>query len=173
MYTKVIAYIVCIIGVTLLDIGGISGLPFGLHRLHLLPLAIVFAVLLGNIRGGAWWVLGGGLLMEAFGFNSYGWYFLALFIVLGIVYFLFEKVFTNRSLYSVSAVAVCAVLAYDLVMLVRDYTAAVPVQMSWAAVGNEIIGLALNVVLAIALFYLSNAATRRLRPVFLPMLQRR
>ncbi len=172
MYGKAVSYGILIILVALLDIGFISSLPFGLHRIHALPIAVVFAILLSNVRGGAWWVLGGGLILEAFSFHSYGWYFLALFCVLGVASFLFEKVFTNRSLYSVSSVIAAAIFVYDLVLLVRDYSIAEPVRFSLGLLGNEVFGILLNIILSLALFYLFNLASRRLRPVFLPVFHR-
>ncbi len=167
MYFKIGINILLIIFVSLLDIAFVSQLPFGLHRLHLLPIALIFVFLLGNIRVAAWWAIGGGLLVEFFSFGAFGWKIAGLITALAIIYILFEKVITNRSLYSVSAVTAAAVLSYDLILLWQDYSSGLLAVPFMQAIIGQLLGIVYTIVFALLVFYLTNTSSHRLHPAFL------
>lgn len=168
MYPRLLAHIFLLIAVAILDVAFVTTLPFDLHHIHLLVIALVFVFLLGNIRVAAWWALGGGLFLEAFSFGAFGWHLAALLISLAVIALLFQKVMTNRSLYSISVVTGAAIIAADLVSLLGDYLAGVSPIISWgSALAGEAIGLVYNIILALAVFYISNTVTRQLHPGFL------
>lgn len=168
MYLRALSHIILILLVSILDIAFISQLPAGLHHVHLLVIALIFVYLLGNVRYAVWWVLGGGMMFEVFSFNGFGWHLAALLLALGVIILLFQKVMTNRSLYSISVVAIFSVFFYDLVLLFRDYLSGEELISSWlAATGGELIGMLYNIALALLVFYLSNSLTKRLNPGFL------
>lgn len=161
-----------ILVITLADIVFVGSLPFALHSFHLIVLGMVFAALLGNIRVAAWWALIGGLMFEIFSFRFFGSHLIVLFLVLGLIYFLFERVVTNRSVYSVLIIALGATVLYDCLFLLFDYWSGVtllPPSSLFKALGFSLLA---NGLAAVFIFYISNFATRRLRPVFLPFTRR-
>lgn len=166
-YAAIAFHIVLIIIISLLDIAFVSQLPFGLHHLHILPVAILFIYLLGNLRLAAWWTLGGGLMFEFFAFGPFGWHIGALVAVLAVMYLLLEKVITNRSLYSISAISAVTVVTYDLVMLWRNYETGSLQGSFMSGLGGEVLASVYTIILALIVFYLSNASSRRLHPAFL------
>ena len=168
MSTKIIGHLVLIILIALLDIAFMSRLPLGLNQVHLFPIILVFIFLLGNIRYSAWWVLGGSYMLELFSFGVYGLHFLGLILALGAIYILFERVMTNRSLYSIAAVSGISVLLYNSSLFLELYFNNQQRDISWPKFFTEQgVIILYSIVIAIILFYLINAATKRLRPVFL------
>jgi len=156
-----------IIVASLIDVVFVGSLPYGFHSLHLVVLGIVFASLLTNIRVAAWWALLGGIGLELFSFRFFGSHLIALFLVILLVFFLFEKVVTNRSVYSLLISALAATALYDLIFLLFDYWSGVDLRPVGGLFRSFGISLACNGVVAMVLFYVLNFATRRLRPVFL------
>ncbi len=167
VYIKIVVYALVITLVAVLDATVISTLPFGLFRIHLLPLALVFVVLLSNIRVAAWWALLGGLVLELFSFRRFGMYLALSWVSLALIAFLFEKLVTNRSLYSVALISGAVTVMYDVLFLLFDYwNGAIFRSFSQLAL-SFLFSLCINIVVAGIIFYISNFATRRLRPVFL------
>ena len=166
-YLKIFIYGLAIALVAVLDATVVSTLPFGLYRLHLLPLALVFVVLLSNLRVAAWWALLGGLVLELFSFRFFGMYLMLSWISLGVIALLFEKVMTNRSLYSVALVSALVTFVYDILFLVADYVNGVVLQSFANLLLSLMWSLIINVVAAIIIFNISHIVSRRLRPVFL------
>jgi hypothetical protein len=115
----------------------------------------------------AWWAIGGGLVLECFSFENFGWLLLAALLVLFVIYLLFEKVITNRSLYSVCAVTAAAVVTFDATILFRDYLNNSLNPIFWTSVLGQLIGIAYAIVTALIVFYISNAFSHRLHPAFL------
>lgn len=168
MYPRLLGYILLLLAIVLIDVAFVTSLPFGLHHLHLVVIAIIFIYLLGDIRQAAWCAMGAGFLLEAFSFAGFGWHMFSLLAALSVATLLFQKVMTNRSLYSISVVTAAAILSCDLVLLAGGYVSAdVPI-VSWgSALGGEAVGLLYNIALALAVFYVSNSVTRQLHPGFL------
>jgi len=167
MYRNIFAILIGILVVALLDTVFIGALPFGLHSLHLLPLALIFVLLLSNIRLAAWWALLGGLFLELFSFRFFGSYLIMLFIVLIIIHLMFERVLTNRSIYSTIIISAVVTLVWDLMFLLLDYQTG-SVFLGWLESSKIIaISLVVNIVAASLIFYIINAVSRRFRPVFL------
>ncbi len=162
-----LAQAIAIIFAGLVDVVFVGSLPYGFHSLHIVVLGIVFASLLTNVRVAAWWALGGGLILELFSFRFFGSHLIALFLVLLLVFFLFEKVVTNRSVYSLFISVLAATALYDLIFLLFDYWSGVELLPGLDLLKAFGISLACNGVIALAMFYIFNLATRRLRPVFL------
>jgi cell shape-determining protein MreD len=167
MYKNIIANVLAIALIGVIEVCLFGSLPFGLWRLHLLPLLLIFIFLFTNIRVAAWWALGGGLVLELFSFYHFGTYIVLLWLVLAIIYFLFEKVMTDRSVFSVVTVAAVITLVCDLFRLLLDYNAAQVTAPFSSLLERLVLSLVVNVVAAIIIFYISNLASRRLRPVFL------
>lgn len=166
MYLKIVANIICISLVTLFDVAFISQLPYGISRLSLLPVLIIFIFLLGNVRWAAWWVIVGGFILELYNFGLYGFHFLGLLLALVVIVILFERVMTNRSLYSVSVVGAAATFSYDLVLFFKSYLE--NKNNSWLIfLKLEVVNVLYGIAFALLLFYLLNLVSRRLRPVFL------
>ncbi len=168
MFFKYFTHFVLIITITILDIGFVGKLPFGLDKIHLFPIVLIFVAMLGNIRYSAWWVTIGGFILELFSFGIYGFQFFALILSILIIYILLEKVITNRSLYSIGAVTIASVFIYDTVLLLHDYMRGVTDNIIWKNIlSQEILILVYSAIIAIILFYIINSVTTRLRPVFL------
>lgn len=167
MYRHFLVSLIAIIAVAFIDAVFIGSLPFGLHRLHLLPLALIFVLLLSNIRLASWWALIGGLVLEVYSFRFFGSYLILLFIILIIIQVLFEKVITNRSIYSIIIISAIVTVIWDLACLVIDYQAGFML-MDWlSALRIMSLSLVVNIIAASLTFYIINAFSRRFRPVFL------
>jgi cell shape-determining protein MreD len=168
VYIKVISHLILIIIIALIDIAFMSRLPLGLHRVHLFPIMLLFVFLLGNIRYSAWWVIGGSYFLELFSFGVYGLHFLGLGLALGAIYILFEQVMTNRSLYSIAVVSGVSVFLYNSSLFLEIYIGNQQRSISWPTFFTEQgVTILYSIAIATVLFYLINAATKRLRPVFL------
>lgn len=166
-YLKISLYALGIALVAVLDATVISTLPYGLFRLHLLPLALVFVVLLSNLRVAAWWALLGGLVLELFSFRTFGMYLGMTWVTLALIAFLFEKVMTNRSLYSVALISAAVTILYDGLFLLFDYWSGVIVSPASNLFYSFIWSLAVNIFASIVAFNIFHVLSRRLRPVFL------
>lgn len=168
MPTKIISQFIIILIVVLIDIGFMNRLPLGLHQVQLFPIILVFVYLLGNIRYSAWWVLIGSYLFELFTFGIYGFHFFGLLLALCSIYVLFERVMTNRSLYSIAVVSGASVLLFNTNYLLEAYFSNNLSTISWQKyLSEQGLIIVYSMVIAIILFYIFNAVTKRLRPVFL------
>ncbi|MCX6792849.1 MAG: hypothetical protein NTY12_02390 [Candidatus Falkowbacteria bacterium] len=167
MYRHFLTSLIAIVAVAFLDAVFVGSLPFGLHRLHLLPLALIFVLLLSNIRLASWWALVGGLVLELFSFRFFGSYLIILFIVLAIIQFMFEKVITNRSIYSIVIISAVVTVVWDLFFLVVDYQTEIIAYGGLEIIKIMILSLIANILAASLTFYTINAFSRRFRPVFL------
>lgn len=111
---------------------------------------------------------GGSYLLELFSFGVYGLHFFGLGLALGAIYILFERVMTNRSLYSIAAVSGISVLLYNTSLFLQFYFNNEQGTISWTKFfTQQAIVILYSIIIATILFYLINAATKRLRPVFL------
>lgn len=167
MYRHFFTSLIAIVIVAFLDAVFVGALPIGLHRLHLLPLALIFILLLANIRLAAWWALVGGLVLELFSFYFFGTYLVMLFIVLLIIQLMFEKVITNRSIYSIIIISATVTFVWDIIFLLINYQSQI-VLSNWSSnIKTLIFSLLVNIIAASLTFYIINSVSRRLRPVFL------
>lgn len=156
-----------LIFLAVIDVAFVSQLPFGLYYLHTLPIALVFVFLLNKTRMAAWWVLGGGLILEVFNFGIYGFYLLGLLASLVVIILLFERIITNHSLYSVSVVAMASMLTFDIIKRIGQMFSGVIVSSWGRFLEIEVIVLLYTLIISVIIFYMINTITRRLRPVFL------
>lgn len=155
-----------IIIVALFDISVIQSLPFSLAFFQILPIALVFVFLLGNIRLTIVWAICGGILLEAFTFGAYGFHLIGLGASVIIISLLFERIITNHSLYSVSVVAMLSTLVYDISLLIKQSIDGL--YIDWGnIVAVEALTFLYSIMLSVTAFYVINNITRRLRPVFL------
>lgn len=167
MYRGFLASFVVIILVALLAASLFTSLPFGLWRIHVLPLLMIFIYLLFNIRAAAWWALIGGLVFEVYSFHVFGFYLIMLWLALFIIHMLFTRIMTNRSLYSVMTAAIAVTIMCDIYTLVADYASGLP-HLSFGLLAEKFFfSLVVNLAITIIVFYIVHVASRRLRPVFL------
>lgn len=167
MYRYLFINLLTAVLVAFLDAAFIGSLPFGLHRLHLLPLALIFVLLLSNIRLAAWWALSGGLVLELFSFRWFGSYLIIIFIILIVIQVLLEKVVTNRSIYSIIIISTIIIFIWDLAFLLIDYFANVAISGWLNNIRVICFSLIVNIIIASITFYIINAVSRRFKPVFL------
>lgn len=167
MIRLVLSQLVAIILIAICDITIIPGLSFGSSHIHIFPLALIFVFLLSNIRLASIWVLVGGLLLEIFSFGGYGFHIAGLLISLACIVLLFERVMTNRSVYSVSTVAVIISLIYNFSLLLQASSTDGQVIHWKTFFSNQAFVSLYSALISVIIFYLINAVTRRLRPVFL------
>lgn len=168
MYLKATYHFILIVIVALLDVAFSGRLPFGINQIHFFPIVLIFVFLLGNIRYAGWWVLGGAYFLELFSFGIYGFHFLGLALSLSAIYILFERVMTNRSLYSIAAVSTVSIILYNTALFFSDYIESNQNTIDWSTLlANQTVAIVYSIITAIVLFYLINAVTKRLRPVFL------
>lgn len=167
MYKNIIINGLAIIALAIIDSTLMGSLPFGLYRFHLFPIALVFVLLLSNLRVAAWWTLGGGLILEIFSFRPFGAYIFLLFFTLAIIEFLLNKFITNRSIYSIVIITVVVTLIWDIAFFISDFRLGLTSfsQTYWLKVLP--LSLAINIIGAGIIFYIINSLSKRLRPVFL------
>jgi len=167
MYRNIIINGLAMIALAVIDSTLMGSLPFGLYRFHLFPIALVFVLLLSNLRVASWWVLGGGLVLEIFSFRPFGAYLFLLFFTLVVIEFLLDKFITNRSVYSIIIITVVVTLIWDIAFFISDYRAGIASFSFnyWIRVIPW--SLVINIIGAGIIFYIINALSKRLRPVFL------
>jgi rod shape-determining protein MreD len=171
-YRLIIFNVLAALILVFIQVGFLTGLPFGLASLNLVLVALVFILVFTGLETAFYWAIGLGFLLDLFTFYPFGSHLISFSLTLLAVFLLLEKFFTNRSLYSFLALVTAASVFYQLFLLaasglidVFSGTPGIASEMNfWLAAGRE---LALNLAVAIAIYYFQNFLSNRLKPVFL------
>ncbi len=172
MLNKIIYFFFLILGLETLQIAFIGGLPSVFSGLNIIIIALIFILALKDFESAAILALGAGMVQDIYSFSPFGLRVLSLFLTLLAVNFLYVSFFTNRSLYSFLALAALANLAYIILEKIAGiligYSGGQAVIFSGQAfLSSAFRAIALNAILAAAVFYAINFISQKFKPVFL------
>jgi len=151
----------------------ISSLPLYLANLNFVVVVLIFVLVLNGLEKCLWWTAVAAFLFEVYAFSPFGAYFISYFAALVAADFLLNNFFTDRSLYSFSALVFFATIFYNFIFSIIIYLFGIFTGGAgilffkvyfWKILGIE---LALNLFAGAILFYVSSLINRKLRPVFL------
>ena len=162
MNLKIIYHIFFIIAISLLEFSFVNVLPRPLSFLSLSLCAIIFIAVMHDYLLALWWAFGIGILSNLFSIYSFGIIPISLLMSIIIINYLFTRIITNRSLYSLLALGFIGTLIYNFFlwlatnaayyMQINEYRIILDrsfwLMLSWQS--------ALNVLLLFILFSLSN-----------------
>lgn len=171
MAAKIIANTFFIIGLGVLQIAFISGLPGWPSNLNLVLVVLIFILGFTGLNFAVWWSVGISLMLEIFSFLPFGAYLVSLSLTVVIANFLLGYFFTNRSLYSFLALVALATLAYELItnfitliFIANNKYFFLAEPGFWVSILEQIV---LNLLFTFFIYYLIHFLGRNLRPVFL------
>ncbi|HTX86703.1 MAG TPA: hypothetical protein VMC41_01380 [Candidatus Nanoarchaeia archaeon] len=174
MYFRFFFKLILIVCLAILQLAFISALPFWLKELNLILVFLVFSLEWSGGYRTIWWFLFIGLIFDLY-FSPWFGFFIILWPLIFIFSALLSKnFFTNRSLYSFLGLTFFATIFYYLAYNAAYYFAGffsadrAPlfflIKNLWLRLGE---GLILNLLAVVALFYLTNLISDRLKPVFI------
>lgn len=171
MAAKIIINTLLIIGLGVLQVSFISGLPGLFGGFNLALVVLIFILGFGNFNLAIWWAVGMGFILEIFSFLPFGTQLMALSLTIIIANFLLNYFFTNRSLYSFLALVALATVIYELVI---NFLLLIFAQAEnyffltswdfWASIFEQI---GLSLLITFFIYYLIHFLGRNLKPVFL------
>ena len=173
MYSKIIINALSIIGLVVVQVSFINALPALFNNLNLVLVVLILILWLGNFNLTLWWSISAGTLLDIYSFMPFGIYLISLLATILLANFLLSNFFTNRSLYSFLALTLFAFIWYEFLLYFIGYLAAFLSREEfilnlnlnfWL---NELSQLIINLLLVLVIFYVSNFAGSRLKPVFL------
>ncbi len=173
MYSKIIFNILFLFLAVLFQIFFVNNLPYGLSKLNLILIILIFILSLANFEYAFWWALGVGFLLDVYSFHLFGTYLLAIIFSIIVANFLLINFFTNRSLYSFLMLSFLFLLIYELSLqfifyfiniFSHQYIFRILKADFWL---NLFQAEVYNLFLVIIVFYAINFITQKLKPVFL------
>jgi len=173
LYSKFFLTLLILIITSILQLSFIPNLPGFFGGVNLILVALVFILMLEDFNYGIIWAVGAGIIFEFYSFLPAGIYLTGFFLTLILVNFFLTHFFTNRSLYSIVALATLAILIYKITTIIyiaidnRFAEKKYSITFDKFFFGQELKGLAINIFLAVVIFYLVNFFSRRFRPVFI------
>jgi len=171
MIAKIITNIILIIGLGVVQISLVSGLPGMASNLNLALVVLIFILGFSGFNLTAFWTVGLAFLLEIFSFLPFGAYLISLSLTVIIASWLLNYFFTNRSLYSFLALIALSTVIYDLLMnffilifIEINFTAYILDSGFWFSILEQI---GLNLFLTFIIYYIIYFLGKGLRPVFL------
>lgn len=171
MTAKIIYNSIFIIGLGMLQISFISGLPGLLGKLNLILVVLIFILGFAGFDYAAWWSVGAAGMLEVFSFLPFGAHLISLSLTIVIANWLLNYFFTNRSLYSFLALAALATVSYEFTINIIAWTFMEIYKYAPFAGGDFWVSLleqtGVNLLSALFIFYLIHFLGRNLKPAFL------
>lgn len=168
MIIKIIANIALIIILSIAQVSFISGLPGIASDVNLILVALIFILGFFNFDLALLWVLGIGFFMDIFSFSVFGVYIFSLSAAIAAANLSLNYFFTNRSLYSFSAMAGISIFVYEsaVYFFVLIFSEANPAMAGgfWIAFLTRVF---LNILLSAAVYYAVYFFGKKFKPVFL------
>lgn len=106
-----------IILVVLIQLSFLSNLPAPISYISLVAVLVIFFAALGQSAQSWWWAIGGGLLLEILTPPPHGVALLSLFVMVGLLDFLFKHMFAGYSVYSLTLFGIIGTCAFNLINL--------------------------------------------------------
>ena len=155
------------------QLGFINGLPHWLGEMNLIVVILIFILSIKGEKTVLWWSVLTGVLLDIFSFTPFGFNVINLSLIVIFSYFLLERFFTNRSLYSFLALILFASCCYRLL------EAGVVYLIGFIS-SNELIfyldkdfwfrqagGVGVDLIITVIIFYLLSLFSHALKPMFL------
>ncbi len=154
----------------IIQISFISALPSWFSNINIVLVTLIIILVFGNFRTALLWAVIVGALWDMFLFSLFGLNIFALLISISLANFLLENFLTNRSLYTFLALTMFTSLLYELsiflvTFLFSGYFISLKLPSNFWI--NELSKIAVNMILAFALFYIISFFSKRFKPMFL------
>lgn len=173
MYSRIFINFLLLIGLVIIQISFINGLPTVFKNINLIIIVLVFILGLVGFNSAFWWAVGAGLFLDIFSFLPFGINLLCLLATLLLINFLLTNFFTNRSLYSFLVLNFFYTLIFRFFVISLNYIVDSFAKKNFAIhynlnfLINESSALILNFILVVIIFYLLSFLSVRFKPVFL------
>lgn len=158
--------------VVIFEVAFIRLLNNPINYLGLVLSLVIYFVVVFNLNLGLWWAIIAGFFLDSFSLLPYGSIALSLTITAFIVYYLFIRHFTNRSLYSLIFLGMIGTLSYKLIIFGISFLPLLLVKgiqvfyLDFSFVKNILVSTILNALFLIIMFYLTNLFSKRLKPAY-------
>jgi cell shape-determining protein MreD len=176
-YLKIFFFLVFGWLLVMFQLGFINGLLSLVSGANLVIVILIFILGLKNGKEAFVWALWLGVLLDIFSFYFFGLYTISLSLTVFFSYFLLDRFFTNRSLYSFLTLVLFADLFFRLLIFIFVYLFSLFGVLNFVLVSNwwlrQSHGIAVDLFLTIIIFYGLNLISRNLKPVFLFRKRRR
>jgi rod shape-determining protein MreD len=173
MFVKIIFQALLIIAAALFQFSFISGLPNPLNDFNLIIVVLIFILSLYGLKTALWWAAGVGFFLDIFSFSPFGVFLVCLILTVAAAYAFLINFFTNRSLYSFLALTALTTVFYALVLKLSNFTGMLfgplnpHLNFDKYFLESLLKQIILNLLAALAVFYLINFLSNRFKPVFL------
>jgi rod shape-determining protein MreD len=173
MYIRWIFKALLILGLLILQLAFISGLPGQFANVNAVLVLVLLIMAFGDFREALIWSIAVGALLDMYSYAPFGLNMFCLVLALLVANFLQINFLTNRSLYSVLALSMVASLVFELFALMIYWVAGffsdfkTNVDLGFNFWLDELSKILANMVLAFLLFHLLSFVSRRFRPIFL------
>jgi hypothetical protein len=174
MYFRLISKLILILALAIVQISFVSALPAYLRELNLIIVFLIFSLEWSGGYRTAWWFLLLGLIFDLYFPLHFGFFIIFWPLIFLLTLFLSKNFFTNRSLYSFLGLTFFATTFYYFIYNTAFYLVGffsgnrgalfLFVKNFWLRFAD---GLILNLLAVLILFYLTNALSDRLKPVFI------
>jgi len=171
MAIKLITNLILIIGLAIIQISFLSGLPSIFSSLNLALVVLIFILGFAGFDLAIYWALGLGFILVIFSFLPFGSYLVSLSLTIIVANFLLNYFFTNRSLYTFLALTGLATIIYELIIIMGGFIFLETNQLALTGNGNFLetyaARIGVNLLVAFVIFYIIHFIGKNLRPVFL------
>lgn len=174
MYTKVFVNLFVFLLLSVIELSFINALPWPLNVFNLILVTAVFTLSLNGLEKAFWLALIVGFVLDSVSFFPFGLNMISLLLSVLFSYIFLQKILTNRSLYSyLTLIGIATVINHTsrfiYLYFYKLIRSDVSYDLSWKIFFSENIlyELILNLLAAIAVFYVLNFISHRLKPVFI------
>jgi len=148
---------------------------FGLFKKFFNPLMllIIYITLIYGLRLSLICSIVGGFLLGLYSLLNFGLIMISLIICTLVVNYLFNKLFTNRSLYSLNLLVIFGTIVYNLSLFVINWflfifnSSTFFISINYIYIYHLIIQIALSCLVVTLIYILFNYLTQRLKKTFL------
>ena len=173
MYIRFLLNLLLIIGLVVLQVSFINGLPFYSYSLNLPLVILIFILALSGLRKAFWWSFGIGFFLDIFSFLPFGTYTIIFFLTIVISHFLLSNFFTSHSLYSFLVLTIITTACYEIFsFLLRGLSIifgdpGVNMIVNVEFLQLKFIQLCCNLFAVIIIFYAINFVSYKSKPIFI------
>ena len=151
----------------------LSILPSPINSFNLTLSLVVFVTIIISYQKGLWWALGGGLFLEFYRVSFFGLATISLILTVVIINFLFNNLFTNRSLYTLLLLGFFATICESVLAVTLPL---ILIIFGWPIIflefnfwQNLVWQPILNLLMLIVIFFVYQYSVGKIRNVFLPL----
>ncbi|HLC89504.1 MAG TPA: hypothetical protein VJG65_00930 [Patescibacteria group bacterium] len=150
----------------------LSVLPLPINSFNLILSLVVFVTIIISYQKGLWWALGGGLFLEFYRASFFGLATISLILTVIIINFLFNNLFTNRSLYTLLILGFFATICESVLAVILSLILTIfgwPITfLEFHFWQNLVWQPILNLLMLIIIFFIYQYSVGKIRNVFLP-----